>query len=111
MLKYFMDFRGKVPNKLIRKSVFRDQHFDQNFNFLYQDFDKVTEKEKTIVCTNVVATRDLAKELLGGQKLSTEQAVKVNQLKDLLEKALSLDPSKRITPGSALSHPFIIEKN
>ena len=110
MLKLFMDYRGKVPNKLIRKSTFKDQHFDSNFNFLYQDFDKVTEKEKTIVNTNVVATRDLGQELSGGQKVSTEQSLKVNQLKDWLEKALALDPSKRITPKASLLHPFIQER-
>jgi len=44
MLKYFMDLKGKMPNKLIRKAVFRDQHFDTNFNFLYREVDKITER-------------------------------------------------------------------
>lgn len=35
MLKYMMDLRGKPPNKIIRRGFFKDQHFDQNFNFLY----------------------------------------------------------------------------
>lgn len=44
MLKYFMDLKGKMPNKLIRKGTFKDQHFDSNCNFLYHEVDKVTER-------------------------------------------------------------------
>jgi serine/threonine protein kinase len=53
MLKYMMDLRGKLPNKLIRRSVFKDQHFDQNCNFLYHETDKVTNRvsffDKTLI--------------------------------------------------------------
>ena len=41
MLKVFMDFKGKIPNKLIRKGQFKDVHFDANCCFLYHDIDKV----------------------------------------------------------------------
>ena len=44
MLKLVMDLKGKMPNKLIRKGTFRDQHFDSNFNFLYHEVDKVTQR-------------------------------------------------------------------
>lgn len=44
MLKFFMDVKGKMPNKVIRKGAFRDQHFDANCNFLYHEIDKVTER-------------------------------------------------------------------
>lgn len=44
MLKFFMDLKGKMPNKLIRKGQFRDQHFDTNCNFLYHEVDRVTER-------------------------------------------------------------------
>ena len=36
----------------------------------------------------------------------TDRARKVMQLADLLEKALMLDPSKRMRPSEALKHPF-----
>lgn len=39
-----MDLKGKMPNKLIRKGSFKDQHFDSNCNFLYHEVDKVTER-------------------------------------------------------------------
>lgn len=55
------------------------------------------------------ATRDLGAEL-GGSSLPPEQARKVAQLKDLLERTLMLDAAKRITVNHALAHPFIQEK-
>ena len=44
MLKLMMDMKGKMPNKLIRKGTFRDQHFDNNYNFMYHEVDKVTQR-------------------------------------------------------------------
>ena len=44
MLKFFMDLKSKMPNKLIKKGSFKDQHFDSSFNFRYLEVDKVTEK-------------------------------------------------------------------
>ena len=44
--------------------------------------------------------------LLMPSKLPEGEAKKVLQLADLLEKALMLDPSKRLTPSQALKHPF-----
>ncbi|XP_020297648.1 serine/threonine-protein kinase PRP4 homolog isoform X2 [Pseudomyrmex gracilis] len=109
MLKYFMDLKGKMPNKLIRKGTFKDQHFDSNCNFLYHEVDKVTEREKIVVMSTLPATRDLSAEL-GGSSLPPEQSRKVGQLKDLLERTLMLDAGKRITVNHALAHPFIQEK-
>lgn len=59
MLKYFMDYRGKIPNKLIRKAAFKDQHFDAtNYNFLYKEVDKVTEKVRSAKCTTCKMATD-----------------------------------------------------
>lgn len=44
MLKCFMDLKGKIPNKVIRKGQFREQHFDTNYNFLSHEIDKITER-------------------------------------------------------------------
>lgn len=44
MLKFMMDLKGKIPNKVSRKGMFRDQHFDGNYNFLYHEVDKVTHR-------------------------------------------------------------------
>lgn len=34
---------------MIRKGLFKDQHFDQNLNFLYIEVDKVTERVRLVV--------------------------------------------------------------
>ncbi|XP_048515583.1 serine/threonine-protein kinase PRP4 homolog isoform X2 [Athalia rosae] len=109
MLKFFMDLKGKMPNKLIRKGTFKDQHFDGNCNFLYHEVDKVTEREKVVIMSTLSASRDLGNEL-GGNSLPAEQSRKVGQLRDLLERTLMLDAGKRITVNHALAHPFIQEK-
>lgn len=55
-------------------------------------------------------TKDLLVDLVGYQRLPEEQLRKVGQLRDLIEKILMLDPSKRISINQALTHPFIQEK-
>jgi len=110
MLKLFMDFKGKFSNKLIRKGAFKDQHFDSSFNFLYREVDKLTEREKVVVMSTVNPARDLQLELLGGQPLPDDQYRKVIQLRDMIDKALMLDSTKRLTVKDALNHPFVTEK-
>ncbi|PIK61790.1 putative serine/threonine-protein kinase PRP4-like [Apostichopus japonicus] len=88
MLKLFMDLKGKMPHRIIRKGTFRDKHFDSNCNFKYVEVDKVTEREKVTVMTVVNPTKDILAELVGFQRLPENQYRKVAQLKDLLEKCL-----------------------
>ncbi|XP_026093451.1 serine/threonine-protein kinase PRP4 homolog [Carassius auratus] len=110
MLKLAMDLKGKMPNKMIRKGLFKDQHFDQNLNFLYIEVDKVTEREKVTVMSTINPTKDLLVDMIGGQRLPEDQRKKVMQLKDLLDGTLMLDPAKRISINQALQHLFIQEK-
>ena len=44
MLKLMMDYKGKMPNKMIRKGALRESHFDENCNFLYHEVDKITQR-------------------------------------------------------------------
>eukprot|EP00057_Strongylocentrotus_purpuratus_P006106 XP_011660580.1 PREDICTED: serine/threonine-protein kinase PRP4 homolog [Strongylocentrotus purpuratus] len=110
MLKLFMDLKGKMPHKIIRKGILRDKHFDPNCNFKYVEVDKVTEREKVTVMTVINPTKDLTTELLGYQRLPEDQQRKVLQLKDVLDRCLMLDPSKRISINEVLRHSFIQEK-
>ncbi|XP_030560973.1 serine/threonine-protein kinase PRP4 homolog isoform X2 [Drosophila novamexicana] len=110
MLKFFMDVKGKIPNRIVRKGQFREQHFDQSCNFLYHEIDKLTEREKIVVMPVVKPTRNLQQELIADQNLPDDQHRKVTQLKDLLENMFALDPGKRISLNQALMHPFIQEK-
>ncbi|XP_068438001.1 pre-mRNA processing factor 4Bb [Clinocottus analis] len=110
MIKLAMDLKGKMPNKMIRKGLFKDQHFDQNLNFLYIEVDKVTEREKVTVMNTINPTKDLITDMIGCQRLPDDQRKKVMMLKDLLDSTLMLDPAKRISINQALQHPFIQEK-
>ena len=67
-------------------------------------------QEKVTVLSSISPSKDLLQELVGYQRLPEDQLRKVTQLKDLLEKILMLDPSKRISINQALTHPFIQEK-
>ncbi len=44
MLKLMMEWKGKMPHRMVRKGMFREAHFDSSFSFLYREVDKVTEK-------------------------------------------------------------------
>ncbi len=59
---------------------------------------------------SIPPSKDLLAALVGSQNLDDAHLRKVHQLKDFLDKALMLDPSKRITINQALVHPFITEK-
>ncbi|XP_045458477.1 serine/threonine-protein kinase prp4 [Melitaea cinxia] len=111
MLKYFMDLKGKIPNKIIKKGHFKDQHFDANCNFLYHELDKITEREKIVIMSSIKPTRDLQTELAPPHhRLPAPEAKKITQLKDLLERMIMLDPAKRASVNHCLAHPFIQEK-
>ncbi|KAI6210900.1 PRP4 pre-mRNA-processing factor 4-like protein [Aphelenchoides besseyi] len=109
MLKFIMDLRGKPPNKIIRRSTFKDQHFDQNCNFLYHEIDKVTNRDKITVLPNIKASRDLIVDLVGDQELDREGYRRVTLFRDFLEPMLNIDPTKRATCGDSLKHQFISE--
>jgi len=110
MLKLFMDLKGKIPNKIIRKGQFKDIHFDSNCCFLYHDIDRVTQREKVVQMPVVNKVRNLDQELTGGTKLPEDQLKKVLQLRDFLDKICVLDPAKRISLNQCLTHPFIQDK-
>jgi serine/threonine-protein kinase PRP4 len=42
----FMELKGKLPNKIIRRGLFRGQHFDEGCSFMSHETDKVTQRDK-----------------------------------------------------------------
>lgn len=109
MLKQFMDFRGKLPNKFIKKAVLKEKHFDADCNFIYRETDKITKHEKYSVLANIPVTRTLS-DISSNHRMPDDQAKKIDQLRDLLDKMLLIDTSKRITIRQALIHPFVDDK-
>lgn len=111
MLKCFMDLKGKIPSKMIRKGKFKDQHFNYNNNFLLHKKDEITEREKIVEITHITPTRDLHKELKKySRNLTAVEEKKIAQLNDLLEKMLMLDAKHRLAVTDCLRHPFIHEE-
>ena len=110
MIKLFMELKGKIPNKYIRRGMFKDKHFDENCSFLCHETDKVTQKDKVVVMPMVAKARSIAHELRGGEKLTPEMNARVTHLADFLDKIHAIDPTKRPSINSCLTHPFISEK-
>lgn len=108
MLKLVMDAKGRFPNKMIRKAQFREKYFDEQFNFLFKEIDKVTEMERVKVIRPPQPT-SLNCDLFIRSKQTDDDIYKVKQFRDFLDKMLQLDPSKRISINDALNHPFITE--
>lgn len=111
MLKCFMDLKGKIPSRILRKGKFKDQHFNYNNNFLLHKKDEFTGRDKVVEITNITTSRDLYKELKKcSQNLTASEEKKITHLKDLLEKMLILDPNQRLSVTDCLKHPFIQEE-
>ena len=60
--------------------------------------------------TSINATKDMLADMVPFGRVPEDQLRKVTQLKDLLDKLLTLDPGKRLGNNAALTHPFITEK-
>lgn len=116
MLKLCQDYKGKFPNKMIRRGMpeIRQLHFDHNNDFLYVKQDKLTGQDTIQTITNVIKTKDLRSQLIpstsSNEKVTPDLQRKLIQLCDLIEKCTALDPSKRASIIDCLSHPFIVEK-
>ncbi|CAG8434412.1 1372_t:CDS:10 [Diversispora eburnea] len=112
MLKLMMELKGKFSNKTLRKGQFTKQHFDDDFNFLYHEMDRISNKEviKSMVITK--PARDLKTRLLSKTSNMNEEELRLlTSFVDLLDKCLSLNPEKRLTVREALMHPFVTGKS
>jgi len=109
LLRSIMDLCGKVPKRILSRSNFREDHFDERGSFLSREIDRVTGGEVTRSYSNLAPSRDLLQEL--SSSLTPQVAEKLKpelvHFKDFLEKCLNLDPSRRMTAEQALSHPFL----
>lgn len=97
--------RDTLARKFLKKALFKHEYFDDNLNFLEKRIDPITGREYTHPILVNEPTRDLKADLLTGQ--NKEDIPKVLLLYDLLWRALTLDPAKRLTVEEALKHPFI----
>ncbi|CAK9205436.1 unnamed protein product, partial [Sphagnum troendelagicum] len=108
MLRLHMELKGPFSKKKLKKAVFVDEHFDQDYNFCAVEEDPVTKKIVKRIMVNI-KPKDMGL-LFASSRTCDEDPKTVAQFKDLLEKMFILDPDKRMTVSQALNHPFISGK-
>jgi serine/threonine-protein kinase PRP4 len=105
MLKLMMDAKGPFPKRMIRRAEFSFKHFENDAacSFALLEDDKVTGRPVRRSIPNPQVKADFAA-LLTGQSPDKRRLA---QLADLLERMMTLDPDRRLTPKEALRHPFL----
>ncbi|KAA1077320.1 U4/U6 small nuclear ribonucleoprotein prp4 [Puccinia graminis f. sp. tritici] len=112
LLLLIMELKGRFNSKLLKKAKFSNVHFDdENGNFLSVEKNRITGTDivKSINIPNK-PTQGLQSRLMPNHVTKKMQDADVKLLSafvDLLEKILTLEPSRRISPKEALNHPFI----
>ncbi|KAJ5918920.1 Serine/threonine protein kinase (Prp4) [Penicillium verhagenii] len=112
MLKSIMECRGKYPPKVLRRGNLSHLHFDDMLNFHSLEEDKVTGRRVDRIIDFKKPTRDLKSRLTGKgtRGMSDVEVKELTQFFDFLDRCLTLNPEKRITPSEALKHPFLAPK-
>ncbi|KAK3990996.1 putative Serine/threonine-protein kinase prp4 [Cladorrhinum sp. PSN332] len=111
MLKNIMEIRGKFSPKLYRRGQLSHMHFDEQGNFISVERDKILGKTTVRTLPVVKPTRDLRTRLLAASSGMTDAETReLNHFIDLLERCLTLNPDKRLTPAEALRHPFFPQR-
>ncbi|KAI1454357.1 kinase-like protein [Annulohypoxylon moriforme] len=111
MLKAIMEIRGKFSTKLYKRGELSHMHFDEVGNFISHERDKALGKTTVRTLAVVKPTRDLRTRLLAASGgMNDVESRDLNHFVDLLERCLTLNPDKRITPTEALKHPFFTTK-
>ena len=128
MLLLMMEVKGRFNSKMIKKAKFGDVYFDEMGGFESVEKDRITGnvsyrmafpflfslalfRQQDVVRKVHISkpTRDLRARLMppSSVKLSDEEMKLIASFIELLDRCLTLDPSRRITPREALAHPFI----
>ncbi|TPX43798.1 hypothetical protein SeMB42_g04581 [Synchytrium endobioticum] len=109
MLKLIMEVRGRINKQMLRRGQLSSLHFEDSGNFMQVEIDKLSGKDVTkSVAVPLQPSRDI-KAFFSAEAASVpkDEAAVVIQFADLLDKALQLNPERRLTPRDALLHPFI----
>ncbi|EPY51341.1 CMGC/DYRK/PRP4 protein kinase Prp4 [Schizosaccharomyces cryophilus OY26] len=106
MLRLMMECKGKFSHKMLKRSQFTFDNFDEDFNFINNEIDPVTGQQTQKVLNFSKPVRDIKSRLKDVLASTNEEVVIQKDFILLLEQCLELNPEKRITPKQALKHPF-----
>ncbi|KAG8708131.1 U4/U6 small nuclear ribonucleoprotein prp4 [Ceratobasidium sp. 395] len=110
MLLHMMELKGRFNTKMIRKAQFGSTYFEEGTGaFISEEKDKITGADVTRKVTIAKPSRDVRARILAanGGRVADEDSKLIMSFVDLLDKCLTLDPTRRITPKEALMHPFV----
>ena len=111
MLKLMMALKGRFPNKMVKlhqrqyDAMKMEAHFDPDSKFRCTETDPLTQKPTTRLMDITGPTRDLL-QALRSSKAGSDDGKLVSHLADLLDKCITLDPTKRMTVADVLKHQF-----
>jgi len=103
LLKHIIDVCG-ITNKMKRGET-QKKHFSSEGHFLWEDKDKFSKKTVVRTIKDFRPKIDISKEII--KRCRPEHRAKAKQLSDLIKRATTIDPKKRITPDEAFEHPFL----
>lgn len=109
MLLLMQELKGRFAAKQLKKCQFASQHFEDYNVFLSLEVDRSTGQEHVRRRNLGQPVETLRARLLPGdtaKRMRSDELQATLQLIDLLNRALELDPAKRLTPAEALAHPF-----
>eukprot|EP00747_Dinoflagellata_sp_TGD_P146308 gnl/TRDRNA2_/TRDRNA2_176681_c0_seq2.p1 gnl/TRDRNA2_/TRDRNA2_176681_c0~~gnl/TRDRNA2_/TRDRNA2_176681_c0_seq2.p1 ORF type:complete len:390 (+),score=-21.24 gnl/TRDRNA2_/TRDRNA2_176681_c0_seq2:48-1217(+) len=112
MIQMFIHNKGLFPKRMIHKGTYSHHHFnlrDANLPFISLE-NKVHESKTPNKNLKLKISKNkkswlLPKTNLYDQKIKNSPT-QSNKLLDLLEKMITIDPEKRLTPAEGLAHPF-----
>ncbi|WBW74883.1 CMGC/DYRK/PRP4 protein kinase Prp4-like [Schizosaccharomyces osmophilus] len=106
MLRLMMECKGKFSHKMLKRSQFTFDNFDENYNFINKELDPISGQETQRILNFSKPVRDIKFRLMDVLASTNEEVVIQQDFILLLEQCLELNPEKRITPKEALKHPF-----
>lgn len=118
MIRLFMEYRGKLPHKMIKSGTCWKQHFDENLDFKFLDYDKLTRKKKLRIVTDCSAKKNILDVIMARVGVEKQKSTdkddenyvkKAKQFADFIGQMTGLNPETRSTPQDLLQHSFLHE--
>jgi serine/threonine-protein kinase PRP4 len=111
MLRLQMAVKGKPSNKIIKahqrsyEVLNMEPFYDSDFRFKQLEMDPISGKSNIRLVDMTVPTKNLLA-IIKSCKAGGDDASLVQNLADLIDKCISIDPTKRATVIETLKHPF-----